>query len=118
MKGNEFIKILLISCFLLILIAGCSEDEKESTAETNSTQQEEGQALDEALVAEGEKIAKSSCIGCHGVDLSGDIGPNLQNIALSKEQIVEVLIKGRKTMPPGTANGNEESVAEYLLSLK
>ncbi|SOB90023.1 cytochrome c551/cytochrome c550 [Ureibacillus xyleni] len=118
MKGKGLTKMLLTSCFFLILLAGCSGDKTETTTETSSAQQEEGQALDETLVAEGEKIAKSNCIGCHGIDLAGDIGPNLQNIALTKEQIVELLIKGRKTMPPATANGHEEAVAEYLLSLK
>ncbi|MED3661371.1 cytochrome c [Ureibacillus sp. FSL K6-8385] len=91
----------------LIGLGACGNDEEGKKAEVN-----------EELAAEGEKIVKSSCASCHGVDLTGDLGPNLHNLTLSKEQIMEVLRKGGKTMPPGTANGKEEAVAEYLLTLK
>lgn len=42
-------------------------------------------------VAAGESIAKSKCIGCHGGDLTGGMGPNLHGLALSKEEIVDIL---------------------------
>ncbi|MFC5540657.1 MAG: cytochrome c [Bacilli bacterium] len=110
-------KGVITSVFTVGLIMGlgaCSGDTDEAAVK-KETQEEK---VNEALAAEGEKVVKSSCTGCHGIDLTGDLGPNLHNLSLSKEEIIELLIKGRKTMPPGTANGMEEEVAEYLLTLK
>lgn len=74
--------------------------------------------MDPELVAIGERTVKSSCLPCHGRDLKGDMGPNLHNLALSDEQIMTVLIKGRGSMPPVTAGGKEEAVIAYLRTLK
>lgn len=114
MRNKGVITTIVSIGFLLSILAGCSGGESDTTKQTENSEQK----LDETLVATGEKIAKSNCIGCHGSDLSGDLGPDLRNTPLTKEQIVQVLIKGGKTMPPASANGNEEAVAEYLLTLK
>ncbi|QPR69796.1 cytochrome c [Lysinibacillus macroides] len=110
MLGGETLKqyvkfFIVIGTISATLLTACSSNEQQAE-------------LDADLVAEGEKIAKSSCIGCHAADLSGDMGPNLRQLKLSKEEIVEVLEKGRGSMPPATAKGHEEAVAEYLLSLQ
>ncbi len=104
--------VFIISIGLILGLSACSGVHDESTEAASE------ETINEALAAEGEKIVNSSCTGCHGIDLSGDLGPNLHNLSLSKDQIIEILIKGRKSMPPGTANGKEEEVAEYLLTLK
>lgn len=98
---------IILTLTMSALLAACGND-KEQTTTTNNAD----------LVTEGEKIAKSSCIGCHAADLTGDMGPNLHNLSLSKEEIISVLEKGRGSMPPATAKGHEEAVAEYLLTLK
>ncbi len=59
----------------------------------------------------------STCIQCHGGELTGARGPDLTNLSLSKEEIVDILKNGKGTMPPRTAEGYEEEVAEYLLNL-
>lgn len=113
MKRNKGVVSFFIFGLLVGMLAACSDNDQVSQNEES-----EQKVVNEALAAEGEKIAKSSCTGCHGIDLSGDLGPNLHNLSLTKEEIMELLIKGRKTMPPGTANGKEEEVAEYLMTLK
>ncbi|NKZ32679.1 c-type cytochrome [Ureibacillus thermosphaericus] len=41
--------------------------------------------MNSTLTAKGEKIVKSSCTGCHGIDFSGNFDPNLHNLSLSKD---------------------------------
>lgn len=68
-----------------------------------------------------EELVQSSCIGCHGTDLTGGMGgqaPSLVNLNVGKDEIIDVLKNGRGTMPKGLAVGQEEAVAEYLLSIQ
>ncbi|HWL25713.1 MAG TPA: cytochrome c [Ureibacillus sp.] len=120
---NLILSFLLIGLLTIFLVACGAQESKEAdqtdeqtndTTETTETT-ESSSSMD---FAEAEKITKTSCIGCHGIDLKGSMGPDLTNLSLSKEEIVEVITKGRGSMPPATAKGNEEYVAEYLLSLK
>lgn len=70
--------------------------------------------------ANPEQIVMQNCMGCHGADLAGGMGPSLLDMDLSYEEIVDILVNGipGTSMPAGTAAGNEEAVAEYLLSLQ
>lgn len=81
----------------------------------------EGQGEDHANVEAGEMpdYIKTNCTSCHGQNLEGAFGPNLHNLDLSKEEIIDVLKNGKGQMPPQSAiAGKEEEAAEYLLSLK
>lgn len=79
--------------------------------------------------ASSEKVAKTnaldtyrqSCAGCHGQNLEGSVGPNLQKIGskLNEKQILEVITKGRGQMPSGLVTGEEaKSLAAWLASQK
>lgn len=50
--------------------------------------------------AVAEALFKQSCTSCHGVDLGGDFGPNLQKIGglLTKAQIVNQITNGGTNM--------------------
>ena len=70
----------------------------------------------------GERIFKQYCVTCHGA--SGDMGvggaANLAASALSAEERVLVITKGRNTMASFSALLREEeirAVAEYTLQL-
>jgi mono/diheme cytochrome c family protein len=76
---------------------------------------EEGPA-ETSLASQGEEVYQKTCISCHGANLEGGAGPALNNITLSKEEIVEVIKNGRGQMPGNLAPGQEEAIAEYLLS--
>jgi len=94
--------------FTVLVFAGCVE---------NSEQTENNAELSE-LAIEGEKIIKTSCISCHGRDLTGDMGPSLYNLNMTDEEMMDILIKGSGAMPPATANGKEEEVIAYLKSIQ
>lgn len=106
-------------------LAGCGDAEDATTTDSvdstpaESTESSGGTDSAETTdVSAGEKVANASCVGCHGGDLTGAMGPDLTTTSLSKEEIVDVLVNGKGAMPPGTAEGEEEAVAEYILSLQ
>ena len=101
-------------------LAACGDAEDADTT-TDSTPTESSEGTDSSAttdVSTGEKVVNASCVGCHGGDLTGSMGPDLTNISLSKDEIVDVLVNGKGSMPPGTADGEEEAVAQYILSLQ
>ena len=98
-------------------LAACGDAEETDTDTTNSTPTESNDSAT-SDVSEGEKVVNTSCINCHGGDLSGAMAPDLTNISLSKEEIIDILENGKGAMPPGTAAGEEEAVADYLLSIQ
>ncbi|MDB5054856.1 MAG: cytochrome c [Bacilli bacterium] len=51
---------------------------------------------------QAEALFKQNCISCHGVDLEGKIGPNLQKVGerLTPEKIINQINKGGSVMPP------------------
>lgn len=66
--------------------------------------------------------AQTSCIGCHGDNMQGALGPNLQKVGakLNAEQISEIIKNGKGQMPGGLIKDEAEikKLAEYLASLK
>jgi cytochrome c551 len=51
--------------------------------------------------ADAATVFKQNCVSCHGVDLGGGVGPNLQNVGsrLSADQIATTIADGRNAMP-------------------
>lgn len=104
---ENFIYIISI-IFIVLIFVGCTK---------NNEQNENNAGLSE-LAIEGEKIIKTSCISCHGRDLTGDMGPSLYNLNMTEDEMMDILIKGAGAMPPATANGKEEEVIAYLKTLQ
>jgi len=51
--------------------------------------------------AKAVALYKKQCISCHGVDLSGKVGPSLQEIGtrLSEQQLMDIVHDGGRGMP-------------------
>ncbi|MBB5326220.1 cytochrome c551 [Anoxybacillus tepidamans] len=68
-----------------------------------------------------EQVYQQSCASCHGQNLEGKIGPNLQKVGskYSKDEIKQIIEKGRGGMPAGVIQGDDvDKVAEWLASKK
>ncbi|HET7657725.1 MAG TPA: cytochrome c [Bacillales bacterium] len=66
-------------------------------------------------------IFEQSCSQCHGENLQGKIGPNLQHIGseMSKQEILDQIKNGGGGMPPHVIKGQKaEKVATWLASKK
>jgi cytochrome c551 len=73
--------------------------------------------------ATAKALFKQSCTSCHGVDLGGDFGPNLQKVGeqLTKAQIITQITDGGTSMPPfGKRLKAEEiqTLADWLAAMK
>ncbi|GAA3407447.1 c-type cytochrome [Paenibacillus hodogayensis] len=75
-----------------------------------------GVTLDQASA---EALYKQSCIACHGNQLEGKVGPNLQKVGakLTNEQIYKVVLNGKGGMPAFKSSLKEEEVANIALWL-
>lgn len=64
-----------------------------------------GVAEEQTEVADAEKSAmklyKNNCMSCHGNDLSGRVGPGLQQVGskMTEENLVEIITVGANGMP-------------------
>jgi mono/diheme cytochrome c family protein len=70
-----------------------------------------------------QALFKQSCTSCHGVDLAGDFGPNLQKVGgkLTKEQITTQITQGGEAMPSFEEKLNTDEIqalASWLASKK
>ena len=80
--------------------------------------QEDATDPNKPSIEAGEEVANTSCINCHGGDLTGQLGPDLHKLSFTEEELVEILVKGKDAMPPGTATDHEEDVAAYLMTIQ
>jgi cytochrome c551 len=70
-----------------------------------------------------QAVYKQNCVTCHGVNLEGGVGPNLQKVGarLNVDQITARITNGGGGMPPfkGTLKDNEiNALAVWLATNK
>lgn len=122
MQKNPIVPFILIFAFGIGLIFFLSIMGVEKKADIAEGHEEGGTKTEETEGDASEfdpEVAQGKCIGCHGGDLSGGVGPALVGTSLSKEEITEILINGKGAgMPAGLLPGQEEQMAEYILTLK
>ena len=60
-----------------------------------------------------QAIYKQNCISCHGADLQGVVGPNLQKVGskLTLEQMYKLIQNGKGMMPGFKAQLKDEEIA-------
>jgi menaquinol-cytochrome c reductase cytochrome b/c subunit len=72
--------------------------------------------------SEGYKLFKSSCVSCHGAELTGSAtAPKLLDNGLSPEEVAKIAKKGRGGMPPNMFKGTDEELkvlAEFVSNAK
>lgn len=109
--GGLFFVACALALVLIFTLPG-----KEQVAQENKTQMPEV-----TLNAEqAEAVIKANCISCHGDQLEGLAGPNLQNIGatMTTEQLYKVISKGKGSMMPGFKDKlQDEEIANVALWL-
>lgn len=116
LKRNPLIPFLLIMVLGIGLIFFLSfkglDDAKDLAKE-----KEGGAKTEETAKASPEDTYKSTCLGCHGGNYEGGVGPALKGTGLSAEEIKEVLVNGKGSMPGGLVAGQEDAMAEFISGL-
>ncbi len=130
MQKNAIVPYILIMAFGIGLIFFLSlegvnneaEIADEHAAEENG-EAAEGEGEEGGEEASGdfdpEATAQSNCISCHGSSYEGGVGPSLVGTSLGQEEIEEILINGKGSMPGGLVpEENVTAMAEWVLSLE
>ena len=113
MKNNPLIPYVLIMAFGIGLIFFMS---LEGAGNKDEAHGDEGGAATEEI--NGESIVQASCIGCHGGDLSGGMGPALTG-GLDAEHVKDVVMNGQGTMPAQNLSEAEaQAVADHIAGLE
>ncbi|WP_271852482.1 cytochrome c550 [Planococcus maritimus] len=129
MQKNAIVPYILIMAFGIGLIFFLSlegvgneaEIAEEHAAEEEGGEAAEGEGGEEAESGDfdPEATAEANCISCHGSSYEGGVGPSLVATELGQEEIEEILINGKGSMPPGLVpEENVAAMAEWVLSLE
>ncbi|MGD6853650.1 cytochrome c550 [Bacillus infantis] len=121
MNRNPLIPFLLIAvlgigAMFLVSFKGLG-DAKDLAAE----QEGGGEEQTEEVAANPEDIYKQSCIGCHGDQYQGGVGPALTGVGdrYSQDEIADIVVNGKGSMPPGLVPQEKAGeMAEWLAGLK
>lgn len=116
MKRNPLIPFALIAVLgiVLMIVVGVWGG---NTAQKNAS----GGSSSQSQVQTPDKIFQQNCSSCHGNNLQGGVGPNLQTIGSkwSKAQILNQIKNGGGPMPGGIISGKEaDDVATWLSKKK
>ncbi|MGV2622125.1 UNVERIFIED_CONTAM: cytochrome c [Halobacillus marinus] len=111
------IAVLGIIAMIIVSTAGNNQREAIQNEEEGGGEQQE-----ETVDANPEEMFQSKCSSCHGGDLSGGAGPNLQEVGsrYSAEEIEDIIVNGKgSAMPPGLYTGEQATqLAEWLAEKK
>ena len=129
MQKNAIVPYILIMAFgigLIFFLSLEGVNNEAEIAEEQATEEGGGEAAEGeegGETAEGEfdpeAHAQANCISCHGSSYEGGVGPSLIGLELPQEEVEDVLINGKGTMPGGLVpEENVAAMAEWVLSLE
>ncbi|SDN08699.1 cytochrome c550 [Sediminibacillus halophilus] len=126
MKRNPVIPFAIIAVLgiltmIVLSVVGLNQYEDiQQAGEEGSQQEESGEGGgEEAASDDPEAIFQNNCASCHGGDLSGGAGPNLQEVGgrYSKDEIHEIIMNGTDGgMPAGLVSDSEADLLAQWLS--
>lgn len=104
--------IAILGIVIMIIVAYFGVFQREAIQNPDAVE-ESSESIDSP-----EDLYRNSCASCHGDDLSGASGPDLQDLGsrLSEEDIKTIIIEGIEPGMPGGLVNNEEAgiLAEWL----
>lgn len=105
MKRSKLQLMTLCGVLLIGILAGCSSNEANDSGTSNDASNEE---------LEVSTVYKQNCLACHGDQLQGGVGPNLQEVGsrLSQEDIAQLIYDGQGTMPAFGDKLSDEEINE------
>jgi cytochrome c550 len=123
MNRNPVIPFMIIMVFGIVLMFGLSF---KGIGESNNAAKKEGGTTstaktETAAASDPEGIYKSTCIGCHGDQYQGVVGPSLKGIGskLSVDQIKQIITHGKGNMPPNLVSEDKaDAMAKWVSQIK
>lgn len=103
--------LAVLGIVTMIVIASFGIGQREAIQNPDAVEESE-------TIEDPEEIYKNACASCHGDDLSGNSGPELQEVGnrLSEEEIDEIITEGiEPAMPAGLVDPEESAIlSEWL----
>lgn len=91
-------KLLFVMIGAVLVLGACGganeEPEVNETPTNEETPANDETAAGDFDAAAAESTYQSSCIGCHGGNLEGGVGPALAGTALTEEEMVAIIHAG------------------------
>lgn len=122
MNRNPVIPFVIIMVFGIVLMFGLSF---KGLGDSKQLAKDKGGATtaktETAAASNPEGIYKSTCVGCHGDQYQGVVGPSLKGIGskLSKDDIKTIITKGKGNMPPNLVPADKaDAMAEWVSKIK
>jgi mono/diheme cytochrome c family protein len=114
--------LVLVALALAVGASACGDDDATGgdATTTETTDQTSTQTTDEATTVDGRPVFLANCGSCHtfaDAGTSGTIGPDLDGIGLSTDEVVEQVRRGGGGMPAFGDQLSEdeiEQVAAYV----
>lgn len=96
----EWSRCSIVLLNLVCLIAGCGGGEQPSGTSNNSG-------------IEIPEIYKQNCLSCHGNQLQGRVGPDLQTVGsrLTEDELMQLIHDGKGGMPAFGKQLSEDEIA-------
>jgi cytochrome c550 len=106
--------LLGVAFIMAIVLIFTLPGKEEVAKEAKPTMPEITLSADQA-----QATIKANCISCHGDQLQGNVGPNLQKIGttLSSDQLYGIIKKGKGQMPTFQDKLKDEEIANVALWL-
>ncbi|MCM2531610.1 cytochrome c [Neobacillus pocheonensis] len=106
MNKNPVIPFVIIMVFgigLMFFLSFKGFGDSKQLAKDSGTSADQTTQTQTVASAKPEDIYKSTCIGCHGDQYQGVVGPSLHGVGkkFTKAQIMGFITKGKGNMPPG-----------------
>lgn len=113
----------LIGAVMVVMLAmamvACGNKNNDTSKPSNNN----NKTTTTASAGDAQKLFDAKCSACHGKDLAGNVGPNLQKVGskYSKSDILNIIKngKGNGAMPPGLYSGKDaDTIATWLSNKK
>jgi mono/diheme cytochrome c family protein len=100
LEVKALIAALLISGTVVGAVLGSAQFVRSNNAIPSGKSAVAGAVSKEPKVAAGAKLFALNCAHCHGIDASGDEGPDLHKVTKTDERIKSTILNGVKGEMP------------------
>ncbi|HET7579425.1 MAG TPA: PQQ-binding-like beta-propeller repeat protein [Bacillales bacterium] len=120
-NGKEYVAVITGGTSIVVYgLGGKKQLKNNQNAKFGKTHGNEKKGNNQQASANPKAIFEQHCSSCHGKNLQGGIGPNLQHIgkSMSKQQILSQIKNGSGRMPAGLIKGKQADAVATWLSKK
>jgi mono/diheme cytochrome c family protein len=112
---KALIGALLISGTVVGSFLGTARTIQSNTSMPSGKSAAQSPAIKDPKAAAGAKLFALNCAHCHGVDATGDEGPDLHRVTKTDERIKSTILKGVKGEMPAFGKKLTENDAATLV---